>query len=496
MNHTPDTNHDPAADAIRAALPTLDAEATERIAARIAAGSTAQPQPAPATSRPSRRRIGVLRPALIGGVAALALGIALLAPGDDGSDGSRASRFKIGPDVAAAEALETAGDSVAVDAPWHALRDGEYHHTRVVQEPVGGRTRYIQERWIGLDGAGRVRTTREPLYRPAGSRYYVPAQTCASMNPGLPLEIGDSIPSAPPTLPLGSAKPACWKASGSSLGLAHAVGPIVAEPPAGAPVESDSGMVYFGDATLEYGGLIREADDITSAAPPGAYDEVSVVDGTQQVTHHERPLRFPRSATWVEVEAAPVTDLDMEVPEVSTTLRGPLLGSYHWTTAIGIAGVADLPTSGDDMHAYLIDAGAKAKQVEDRNLASSQPARPFDSDADAAVTIAVQLLTEAPMSPKARRATFDALARFATERDATVQHGVELADGTEVIKIVFPIVQPKGFEDPSGEQHSYSVLLDPANANLVATELDLGGDPYVTRYAAPTRSTSTKTAGD
>ncbi|MCW2926051.1 MAG: hypothetical protein JWM86_19 [Thermoleophilia bacterium] len=512
QSHTPHSSPDPAADAIRAALPDPDVATTERIAARIADGAIRDARVS-APGRTARRRVGILRPALIAGVAALATGVALLAPGADPS-GTNPNRMALGPDVAAAEALQVAGTTVADGGDgWHPLRAGEFHYTRSSDELVFGRQRVITEQWIDLDGTGRTRISREPLFRAAGTRYFVPAQTCQSFERVKPGAVPDMDPT-PTTLPAGSAIPACWSSPYAPIGLGHPVGSIIEAPPAGAPVEVDALFVAFGDTELEYGGLVREARtaaEARSTIPPGATLAGAAPLGPagvtkpagepltdEQVETDERgetpkvqPLLFDPATTWIEVESAPTISADVARKPGDTPAMMLPGSDFHWDRAIPLADVANLPEDAKELGALLRRQAMDMNAAEVAKAKAGKAAAVFNSDREATVALAVQLLTEAPMSPAARRATFTLLSDLAEASGATVDRDVRLADGTPTLAIAFPIAQPAQYDD--GTDHRYLLYFDERTANLLGTRFDYGTtDTSISRWTPPARVTSTE----
>ncbi|MCW2925662.1 MAG: hypothetical protein JWM98_3066, partial [Thermoleophilia bacterium] len=63
--------------------------------------------------------------------------------------------------------------------------------------------------------------------------------------------------------------------------------------------------------------------------------------------------------------------------------------------------------------------------------------------------------------------------------------------GGSAMRVTLPLEQPKGYEDPSGKQYTYAILLDEETGDLRATEVTLtADDPYVTTWPRSQRTTS------
>ncbi len=476
---TDTTRHDDAAGAIRDALPTPDQDATERIARRIADGTRTEAQITRTARRPGRRRAGMLRPALAAGAVLVAGAVALLAPGQD-QDGRG-----IGPELAAAAVLHDAGDA-ALGENWHPLRAGEYHYTVNSWINPMRRVRLIEHRWLGADGTGAVEI-HEASMQPAGTVYWAPALDCATLT---------SVPSPMTrqrTVPAGSALPACWAKLGA---LAGAFGEIVDAPPSGALVD---GVDVYGvqlDVELRWGSTMTER----SGPPPGA-TESNGPDGAKVVeigpVSEAAPARMPKETTWVQVRAGEHVTFRGEHARVSS----PILGALDWGISFD-NDASSIPADGDEL-LEVMRTRTRAAMVPHDPRALDPAVSPGSVD-QGVVTMATNVLANAPLSPQQRRAVFDALAQLAREADASIERNADLPDGEGSATRIRFVERPAEPLDAAGIAagepipSQTDIYLDEETGELRAIAFgSIGSDLYVTSWERSRRVDETRIpAGD
>jgi hypothetical protein len=196
---------------------------------------------------------------------------------------------------------------------------------------------------------------------------------------------------------------------------------------------------------------------------------------------------MPPDATWVQVRAGE------RVTFTGDLLRppSPILGELDWIRAFG-ADVEALPTNGDEM-LELLRAKARAAYEQQRRQADAGLPTALARSADhAAVTMATDVLANAPLSPQQRRALFDAMAVIAEDADATVSSASDLPDGQgSATRIEFTYELPTS---PNGDvtmEFRTDIYLDSETHELRAIAFDAGGDtPYVTTWKRSQRVTS------
>jgi hypothetical protein len=473
MNDLHEPSTDPAADAIRAALPTPDADATERIARRIADGEAARAT----VRRMPRVRNGrtVLKPALALAVIALAGGVALLAPArDDHGHG-------VGPRLAAAAALRDAG-TTASDADWHPLRAGEYEYTSTSWTDPMHRVRLTEDRWTAADGTGRLQM-RQASMQPAGTTYWTPAIDC------------DTVYAVPSPLspqryvPAGSALPACWKQQGA---LAGAFGEIVDTPPDGALVDGVDTYGASGEIdSLHVGSTVTEQ----SGPPPGAVEtkdaDGTVLSAVAGPITEEAPARTPKATTWVRVVAG---EHLMRQEELTPHMPSPIFGALDVGLLIPRDQIATLPSDADELLTLLHARVDPALAIQRAHAKAGDPALTPSTETSAIVNVATQLLTTASLSPAQRKALFDALAKVADESGATVQRSVSLPDGGDgrAMRIRFIDHPPAGPAGTKPIDFEMDLYLDEETNELRAQSFGNAGDPnpYVTTWERSRRVTS------
>ncbi|MCW2922903.1 MAG: hypothetical protein JWM98_307, partial [Thermoleophilia bacterium] len=456
-----------AARAIRAATPAPDDAATERIAARIQRGLEA-PARSTRPAAPTRRRRPSWQPALAAGVLVAAVAVAALAPSHD--EGSRG----VGPRLAAAAVLRHAGDTAYDHArELGPLADGEYQYVESSSTVPELGERFVDRRWISADGTTHVVMLKGSLL-PEGTKYWVPAATCMSRADlsQTPLSLTPR-----PTVAVGSAPPACWKDESFALELTDARGPIVAAPPAGAAVAIHDDLGPIGSAPeLTFGENVVERST-PSRVPPGAPMPAPNADGATgaavavEVTGPtaESPLVLTPATSWVQVTSRLREQDAYDIGPDHPAIPSPMRGENDWSRLFTNADVRALPDDADAMLAELQARVAKGRAAQGRAVHAGLPAAEPEDPARAVADLAAQLLGEAPISPAARRAVFGALALLGASGDATVERGVDLPGGGSAMRVTLPLEQPKGYEDPSGKQYTYAILLDEETGDLRAT---------------------------
>ncbi|MCW2921406.1 MAG: hypothetical protein JWL76_1280 [Thermoleophilia bacterium] len=490
-DHT--TRSDDAADAIRRALPAPDQDATDRIARRIADGAQqralAGARIERASRRPGRRRAGMLRPALAAGAVLVAGAVALLAPGEDSSS-PKQGLLALGPDAAAAEVLGAVGDA-ARDESWHPLRAGEFHYTRQVERQPGRRLIVTSEQWQAADGAMHFRLTEEPSSVPAGETMYVPASECFDADQfahGL-----GALDLSHDTLPVGSAAPACWSNHPLSPMLAAATGRVVAAPPEGAYVEVPSGP-GLDDRAMRWGTEVFEGTE-PQPIPPGVSAPLGTSATPVELAFH--PFQMAPKTTWVAVESRPVVRIDRNYPK-PTAATGGIPGFITWELAFSLTELDDLPADADRLLARLRAEGAGIdKDLVWSPTPGSPIAGPGALDTDAStMSLTLDLITKAPISPQVRAAAFEALGSLRmSSQPATVDRDAEFPDGSPAIAVEFPIVYPKQFQAANSEGDSVRMLFDPETAAFRSSVVELGTEEYATEYDAPERVTEIPPVG-
>jgi hypothetical protein len=461
--HDDSTRDQLASDRIRDAVPGLEDDARERIATKIAGGAVASG--ARRRRRTMMPRVRALRPVLVVGAAAVAIGVVLLAPGNDESD-TGTGLLSLGPDPAAAEVLHAAGRTVS-EQPWHAIRGDETWYARAIESGGQNRIARIQERWIAADGTVTQRDSEDPSSVADGDAFYVPAETCTDL---------DSLPTSPPVLRtvaserIGSMPPDCWTLprSTNSTILRNATGVVIDAPPPGAAVYLAPWIMPTDGRALSFGSSIVERD---SEAP---------VDGD--------PIRLSTDTTWVKVEADPI--------EFSTTSRSTGAGTRGgsilptWMDAFSVAELDELPTTGDALRARLADA---ADHLLDPAATATEHGAPMLRELglqrqDTMMLIATDLLASAPIAPEVRRATFEVLASLPGFGGAArVVDDVELKNGEPTIGIEYALPGTPG-STPSTD--TALLLLDPASGQLVGREVSLGITTSATVWSTDRRDAS------
>ncbi|MCB0879100.1 MAG: hypothetical protein KDC46_08995, partial [Thermoleophilia bacterium] len=426
---------------------------------------------------------------LVAGVAAIAAGIALLAPGDDTSSGQQGLLGSLGPDPAAAEVLHAAG-KVAGDSPWRPLHGTEQLLVTTRDHYSTNTADWVSETRVKADGTFAIRAMIDPSTVADGGTFYMLAARCQTVDPTAPpkpdLDPEDMVQ-------VGSTPPACWSESGSpSPLLANATGRVVDAPPAGVVVYLDQYPGGSDGRTLRFGTDVVETDDPAAGGPGGMQAAMVRPDGTVQPATFQ-PHSFRRAMTWVEVEPKLATSFEVDGATGQASTISPLFVS--WTSAFDVRQLAKLPTTASGMRAELQRAADEHLSPATGNIADMPMPDADDTEArqvireDVMVMLASDLLAAAPISPEVRRATFDALAELRNNGQAgKVLPDAKLPDGRPAIGVEFPIRYPAAdTSDPTGGTGRTVLLLDAETAELKVRRTELGDFENVTTWTSERR---------
>jgi len=451
---------DDVARAIRAAIDPPSPAATERIAQRIAAGANT----VRAGSTPARHRgwtgRAALRPLVATGVVAIAIGIALLAPGEDGAKRGGGALLQLGPDAAAADVLHTAG-AAAGGASWTPLKAGQFFATRRT-EIVDDRIRVVTRTWTARDGSQYERSTQSPVLVPKGTEFWVPVVECG------PSAVAERALAKPGDVVASLATAACANEpiTGGFVTTSTTASDIRDVPPAGAFVELVPWTlaVDVSARALRYGVEVRERAG-AQLVSPDVRGERGVIESAEFST-----IELPLATRWARRVSEPEIVVDQDVE--SSPDAGPIVENTtgpRWNDVFTVADLAALPTD-------------PARLAERLRVESGTT-----TDA-AAIQLAVGLLTEAPLAPKVGAATFDALALFTKRGEAaSVDRNTTLPDGSPAVAVSFQLEYPKRLEYLARDDDAYRLLFEPRTATLRAVVTRFDGEDVVTEWAAPRR---------